>query len=75
MESTLFEIIKEGGHVAIMAVIMTIGFGWTYIKVKNIESRLGDGDKIMDDFHNKIDEMAEDISFIRGLLEGREKKK
>ena len=63
-----------GGPVAVASVV------WLYFKIKGFEARLDDGDKRMEEHErnysalkDNISKMSNDISFIRGLLEGREK--
>ena len=63
-----------GGPVAVASVV------WLYFKIKGFEARLDDGDKRMAEHErnysalkDNISKMSNDISFIRGLLEGREK--
>jgi len=71
MESFGIELITNGGAVAVLFVIMLLGFAWCYFKIKSIEIRLQQGDVKMSASQNEISSMAKDISFIRGLLEGQ----
>lgn len=71
MESFGIELITNGGAVAVLFVIMLLGFAWCYFNIKSIEIRLQQGDVKMSASQNEISSMAKDISFIRGLLEGQ----
>lgn len=76
MELQFLETIGSlGGPVSVAAVV------WLYFKIKGFEARLDDGDKRMEEHErnysalkDNISKMSNDISFIRGLLEGREDK-
>lgn len=76
MELQFLETIGSlGGPVSVAAVV------WLYFKIKGFEARLDDGDKRMAEHErnysalkDNISKMSNDISFIRGLLEGREDK-
>lgn len=64
-----------GGPIAVASVV------WLYFKIKGFETRLDDGDKRMAEHERNyvmikddISKMSNNVSFIRGLLEGREKK-
>lgn len=64
-----------GGPVAVASVV------WLYFKIKGFETRLDDGDKRMAEHERNyvmikddISKMSNNVSFIRGLLEGKEKK-
>lgn len=61
-----------GGPIAVASVV------WLYFKIKGFETRLDEGDKRMAEHERNysalkenISKMGTDISFIRGLLEGR----
>lgn len=71
MEEFAISIVKAGGAVAVLFVLFLLGFGWTYFKVKLIEKRLAEGDCAMKDLGKELQRMASDVSFIRGLLEGK----
>lgn len=76
MEVELIKTIGEyGGPIAVAAVV------WMYLKVKGMEKRLDDGearfkqhDQAFDDLKKSVDKMGNDISFIRGLMEGKNQK-
>ena len=72
MESFAIQMVENGGALAVLFVMMLFGFGYFYFKIKSIEIRLQEGDTRMGAFQNEISSMAKDISFIRGLLEGKD---
>ena len=43
---------------------------WLYTKVKDIQKRLDDGDSVMKKLDEKVNSIGNDVSFIRGMLEG-----
>lgn len=43
---------------------------WLYTKVKDIQKRLDDGDNVMKKLDEKVNSIGNDVSFIRGMLEG-----
>lgn len=73
MELEIINIVgKAGGPIAVAAVV------WLYFKIKGFEARLDEGDKRMKeheknytDLKDDISNMSNNVSFIRGLLEGR----
>lgn len=77
MELEIINIVgKAGGPIAVTAVV------WLYFKIKGFETRLDDGDKRMEEHERNyalikddISKMSNNVSFIRGLLEGRGEKK
>lgn len=77
MELQFLETIGSlGGPVSVAAVV------WLYFKIKGFEARLDDGDKRMEEHERNyalikddISKMSNNVSFIRGLLEGRGGKK
>lgn len=77
MELQFLETIGSlGGPIAVAAVV------WLYFKIKGFEARLDDGDKRMEEHERNyalikddISKMSNNVSFIRGLLEGRGGKK
>ena len=72
MESFAIQMVEGGGALAVLFVMMLFGFGYFYFKIKSIEIRLQEGDTRMAAFQNEISSMAKDVSFIRGMLEGKD---
>lgn len=46
---------------------------WLYMKIKDMQKRLDDGDLRFKDFEKSLGKIKDDVSFIRGYLEGQEK--
>lgn len=82
MEERVINLVTQGGDVAFV-IVLVIGLAfWMVLKFKEfekrmetIERRLDYGDSRFHDQDKTIAMMAKDVAFIRGLLEGKEKKK
>lgn len=73
MEMQLLQIVGDvGGPIAVAAVV------WLYLKLKAMEKRLDDGelrfskqDEALSSLKEVVGKMSNDVSFIRGIMEGR----
>lgn len=64
-----------GGGIAVALVV------YVWLKLKTVEKRLDDGDKRFSEqdsqfkeMKSDINSMSRDVSFIRGIMEGKEQK-
>lgn len=71
MEQFAIETINNGGALGVLFVLCLLGFGWCFVKIRDIEKRLDDGDSRFNDFEKSLGKISDDVSFIRGLLEGK----
>ena len=75
MEQFAIDTINNGGAFGVLFVLCLLGFGWCFFKIKGIEKRLDDGDSRFKDFEKSLGKISDDVSFIRGLLEGKKEAK
>ena len=71
MEDLAVSIVKDGGVLAVLFVVFLLAFGYCFFEIKSIKKRLEEGDSAMKDLGKELQRMASDVSFIRGLLEGK----
>jgi hypothetical protein len=48
---------------------------WLYMKIKDIQKRLDDGDLRFREQEAKLTDIRDDVKFIRGFLEGKKEDK
>lgn len=48
---------------------------WLYIKIKDMQKRLDDGDLRFREQEAKLTDIRDDVKFIRGFLEGKKEDK
>lgn len=48
---------------------------WLYTKVKDMQKRLEEGDRIIKELRDTLGELNSNVAFIRGLIEGKNTKK
>ena len=73
MEMQLLQVVGDvGGPIAVAAVV------YLYLKLKAMEKRLDDGehrfakqDEALSSLKDVVGKMSNDVSFIRGIMEGR----
>lgn len=73
MEMEILKVVGDvGGPMAVAAVV------WLYLKLKAMEKRLDDGelrfskqDEALSSLKDVVGKMSSDVSFIRGIMEGR----
>ena len=71
MEQFAVDTISAGGALGVLFVLFLLAFGWCFVKIRDIEKRLDDGDSRFNDFEKSLGKISDDVSFIRGLLEGK----
>ena len=71
MEQFAVDTISSGGALGVLFVLFLLAFGWCFVKIRDIEKRLDDGDSRFNDFEKSLGKISDDVSFIRGLLEGK----
>jgi hypothetical protein len=75
MEQFAVDTISPGGALGVLFVLFLIAFGWCFVKIRDIEKRLDDGDSRFKEFEKSLGKISDDVSFIRGLLEGKKEAK
>lgn len=75
MEQFAIDTVNSGGALGVFFVLFLLCFGWCVYKIRDIEKRLDDGDTRFKDFEKSLGKISDDVSFIRGLLEGEKSKK
>lgn len=68
MEDFAISVIREGGITAILFVLWLLSFGWAFLKIRELQSRLEDGDSRFGEVEKNLSKIDHSLGVIQGQL-------
>ena len=69
MEELAISIIRDGGMVAVLFVLLLLAFGWCYLKIRDLEHRLDEGNARFDKMDSELKEINKSLNIIIGKVD------
>ena len=68
MEDFAIQVIEKGGMTAVLFVVFIIAFGWCFLKIKELQRRLEDGDSRFGEVEKNLGKIDHSLGVIQGQL-------
>lgn len=68
MEDFAIQVIEKGGMTAVLFVAFIIAFGWCFLKIKELQRRLEDGDSRFGEVEKNLGKIDHSLGVIQGQL-------
>lgn len=68
MEGFAIQVIEKGGMTAVLFVVFIIAFGWCFLKIKELQRRLEEGDSRFGEVEKNLSKIDHSLGVIQGQL-------
>ena len=68
MEEFAISVIREGGMTAVLFVIFIIAFGWCYLKIRELQRQMEDGNSRFGEIEKNLSKIDHSLGVIQGQL-------
>lgn len=68
MEDFAIAVIREGGITAILLVLWLLSFGWCFLKIRELQSRMEDGNSRFGEIEKNLGKIDHSLGVIQGQL-------
>lgn len=68
MEDFAIAVIREGGITAILFVLWLLSFGWCFLKIRELQSRMEDGNSRFGEIEKNLSKIDHSLGVIQGQL-------
>lgn len=68
MEDFAIQVIEKGGMTAVLFVAFIIAFGWCFLKIKELQRRLEEGDSRFGEVEKNLSKIDHSLGVIQGQL-------
>lgn len=68
MEDFAIAVIREGGITAILFVLWLLSFGWCFLKIRELQSRLEDDNSRFGEIEKNLSKIDHSLGVIQGQL-------
>lgn len=68
MEDFAIQVIEKGGMTAVLFVVFIIAFGWCFLKIRELQSRMEDGNSRFGEIEKNLSKIDHSLGVIQGQL-------
>ena len=68
MEDFAIQVIEKGGMTAVLFVVFIIAFGWAFLKIRELQSRMEDGNSRFGEIEKNLSKIDHSLGVIQGQL-------
>lgn len=68
MEDFSIQVIEKGGMTAVLFVAFIIAFGWAFLKIRELQSRMEDGNSRFGEIEKNLSKIDHSLGVIQGQL-------
>lgn len=68
MEDFAIQVIEKGGMTAVLFVAFIIAFGWCFLKIRELQSRMEDGNSRFGEIEKNLSKIDHSLGVIQGQL-------